>query len=53
MFDIFSITYFVQVQPEILQTYDITLNVGELYLAVVRLVKDNPQTMWDGSKVLR
>ena len=40
-------------QREILEKFKIEVNEGENYIAVVRMVKDNPQTMFDGSKVLR
>lgn len=40
-------------QRDILEKYGITVNLGENYIAVARMVKDNPQTMYDGSKVIR
>ena len=43
----------VQVEPSIISRFDIELATGQMYLAVIRMVTGNPQTMWDASKVLR
>ena len=40
-------------QPAVLESYNIKVREEELYIGLLRVVEDNPKTMYDGSKVIR
>ena len=40
-------------QRDVIVKYDIMIKEDENYIAVVRFVGNNPQTMFDGTKVVR
>ena len=47
------IVFLLQIQTEVLKKYEIKIKSEDSFIGVLRLVTNNPQTMFDGSKVIR